>query len=89
VVHALLERVLTQLQLLVVLGQLGDVSGDHLLPALEGLPFFGEPVLGGMELLLSEAKFPLTFTSFCFSTASPASCRLRLSARESALSSRA
>jgi hypothetical protein len=67
----------------VVPGQLSGVPADHLLPALEGLPLPGEPVLGGLELLLLEAKLSLTFT------ASPASCRLRLSARESALSSRA
>jgi hypothetical protein len=70
-IHALLEGVLALLQLLAVPGQLGEVPGDLLLPALEGLPLSGEPVLGGMEVLLSEAKLPLAFASFCFSNGEP------------------
>jgi hypothetical protein len=52
-------------------GQLGVGPADHLLPALEGLPLLGEPVLEGKELLLSEAKLPLTVMSFCFSNSEP------------------
>jgi hypothetical protein len=55
VVHPPLEGSLAMVQCLLVPGQLGVVLVDHLLPALEGLPLPVEPVLEGVELLLSEA----------------------------------
>jgi hypothetical protein len=55
VVHPSLEGSLALVQRLVVPGQLGIGLVNHLLSALEGLPLPIEPVLEGMELLLSEA----------------------------------
>jgi hypothetical protein len=52
-------------------GQLSGGLADHCLPALEGLPLPVEPILEGMELLLSEAESLLVLTSLCLSDGEP------------------
>jgi hypothetical protein len=65
VVHPSLKGIFVLVQRLLVPGQLGGGLVDHCLPALEGLPLPVEPILEGMELLLSEAKSSLAFASLC------------------------
>jgi hypothetical protein len=71
VVHLRLEGSLTLVQRLLVPGQLGSGLAGHCLPALQGLSLPVEPVLEGMELLLSEAKSPLALTSLCLLDGEP------------------
>jgi hypothetical protein len=71
VVHLRLEGNLALVQRLLAPGQLIVGPADHYLPALEGLSLPVEPVLEGMELLLSEAKSLLMLTSLCFSDGDP------------------
>jgi hypothetical protein len=71
VVHPSLEGSLALVQRLLVPGQLSGGLADHCLPALEGLSLPVEPIFEGVELLLSEAKLPLAFASFCFSDGEP------------------
>jgi hypothetical protein len=71
VVHLRLKGSLALVQRFLALSQLIIRPASHCLPALEGLLLPVEPVLEGMELLLSEAKSPLALASLCFSDSEP------------------
>jgi hypothetical protein len=71
VVHPSLKGILTLVQRLLVPGQLSGGLADHCLPALEGLSLPVEPILEGMELLLSEAESPLALMSLYLSDGEP------------------
>jgi hypothetical protein len=58
-------------QRFLVLGQLSGVLADHCLSALEGLSLPVEPILEGIELLLSEAESPLALASLCLLDGEP------------------